>query len=101
MGKRDKAGTARSTVLVDNERVRATEWRFAERDDNTGWHRHEYDYVVVPLTDGPLTIHEPGGERRIIELKFGQPYFRSRGVEHDVASDSDTEIVFFEIELLL
>ena len=40
-------GTARPTVQIDNDRVRVTEWRFAKRGDNTGWHRHEYDYVVI------------------------------------------------------
>ena len=46
---------ARSTVLIDNERVRVTEWRFAPRAA-TGYHRHEYDYVVVPLTTGKLLL---------------------------------------------
>ena len=37
---------ATPTVFIDNERVRVTEWRFAP-GAATGWHRHEYDYVVV------------------------------------------------------
>ena len=37
------------TVQVDNDRVRVTEWRFAP-GTATGWHRHEFDYVVVPMT---------------------------------------------------
>ena len=39
---------AKPTVFIDNERVRVTEWRFAP-GAATGWHRHEYDYVVVPM----------------------------------------------------
>ena len=35
-----KPGTAKPTVFIDNERTRVTEWRFAKRGDNTGWHRH-------------------------------------------------------------
>jgi hypothetical protein len=42
------------TVKVDNARVRVTEWRFAP-GARTGHHRHEYPYVVVPLTTGSLT----------------------------------------------
>lgn len=49
-------GTARPTVIVDNDRTRVTEWRFPRRGDNTGWHRHAYDYVVVPLFDGVLGL---------------------------------------------
>ncbi len=46
---------ATSKVFIDNERVRVTEWRFAP-GAATGWHRHEYDYVVVPMLDGKLRI---------------------------------------------
>ena len=50
-------GKAVSTVLIENERTRVTEWRFKKYGDNTGWHRHEYDYIVVPLFDGQLEIN--------------------------------------------
>lgn len=49
-------GTATPTLLIENDRVRVTEWRFAARGDNTGWHRHAYDYVVIPQFDGVLEI---------------------------------------------
>ena len=58
------------TVFIDNERVRVTEWRFAP-GAATGWHRHEMDYVVVPMADGVLELVEPGGERRRAELEAG------------------------------
>ncbi|HCG30209.1 MAG TPA: cupin, partial [Chloroflexi bacterium] len=40
-----------ATRQIENERVIVTEWRFAP-GAHTGWHRHEYDYVVVPMTTG-------------------------------------------------
>lgn len=95
-----KPATARGTVLIENARTRVTEWRFAARGDNTGWHRHECDYVVVPLFDGSLELLEPGGVRRLAELKHGMPYFRERGVEHDVVNANDFECAFVEIEFL-
>ena len=48
---------ATPTVQVDNERVKVTEWRFAPGAE-TGWHRHAYDYVVVPLTTGKLQLND-------------------------------------------
>ena len=39
------------TLQIDNDRVRVIEWRFPP-GASTGWHRHEYDYVVVPMTTG-------------------------------------------------
>jgi quercetin dioxygenase-like cupin family protein len=95
-----KPGTAKPTVFIDNERTRVTEWRFAGRGDNTGWHRHEYDYVVVPLFDGVLEIETEGGKRTTAELKNGVPYFREVGVEHDVINANAFECAFVEIEFL-
>lgn len=88
---------ATSTVRIDNDRVRVTEWRFAP-GAATGWHRHEYDYVIVPLTTGRLRLREPEGER-ISELTVGDPYFRTAGVEHDVVNANDFEFAFVETEL--
>jgi len=85
------------TQFIDNERTRVTEWRFAP-GAATGFHRHGYDYVVVPMLDGRLKIVE-GGEERIVELKKGVPYFRPVGVEHDVINANDYEYAFVEIEM--
>ncbi len=90
-------GRATPTVLIDNDRVRVTRWRFAP-GAATGWHRHEYDYVIVPLTDGTLALVEPEGERDS-DLAIGAPYFREAGVEHDVVNANDHEFTFIEIEV--
>jgi quercetin dioxygenase-like cupin family protein len=93
-------GTATATVQIENERARVTEWRFANRGDNTGWHRHDYDYVVVPLFDGRLEIDLGNGERVTAQMQNGIPYYRELGVEHDVINANDFECAFVEIELL-
>jgi len=93
-------GSAAATIFIENPRTRVTEWRFRNRGDNTGWHRHEYDYVVVPLFDGTLEIETADGERIVAELKNGVPYFRELGVEHDVINGNDFECAFIEIEFL-
>ena len=85
------------TVQVDNDTVKVTEWRFAP-DAETGWHRHEYDYVVVPITDGRLRLETPNGEIEA-ELKLGQSYSRPVGIEHNVINASGQELVFVEIEV--
>jgi quercetin dioxygenase-like cupin family protein len=90
-------GSAKATTLIYNDRVIVTEYRF-QPGDNTGWHRHEHDYVIVPMMDGRLKISTEGGET-IAEMKKGVPYFRSEGVEHDVINATDGEYVFIEIEL--
>ena len=84
-------------MTIDNERVRVTEWRFAP-GAATGPHRHEYAYVVVPMTTGRLASTGPAGDA-VAELVTGVPYFRPAGVEHDVVNASRHEFVFVEIEI--
>lgn len=91
------SGTARATVIIDNERVIVTEYRFRP-GDNTGWHRHGHDYVIVPTTDGKVKLLTADGESSG-EMKQGVPYFRSEGVEHDVVNAGDADLAFIEIEL--
>ncbi len=93
-------GSATPTIMIDNDRVRVTEWRFKARGDNTGWHRHAYDYLVVPLFTGQLKIDLGDGDTIIAELTSGVPYYREMGVEHDVINANDFECAFVEIELL-
>ena len=91
------APRALSTVQVDNDAVRVTEWRFA-RGAATGHHRHEYAYVVVPMSTGRLAIETKDGVTTS-ELVTGQAYFRVAGAEHDVKNADAQEFVFVEIEL--
>ncbi len=88
---------ALATVIVDNDDVRVTEWRFAP-GTATGHHRHEFKYVVVPITTGTLVIRSADGEvdNNIIA---GSPYYREPGAEHNVVNMSEQEVVFIEIEM--
>ena len=86
------------TVLLDDARTIATEWRFPPGAE-TGWHKHGHDYVVVPMTTGKLLLEEPGGTSRTADLTTGKPYARGEGVEHNVVNANDYEFVFIEIEL--
>ena len=88
---------AQPTIQIDNARTRVTEWRFAP-GAATGHHRHAYDYVVVPLTTGMLTLIGPDGRETPAELAAGVPYFRNAGVEHNVINANAYEFVFIEVE---
>ena len=89
--------SAEPTVQIDNDTVRVTEWRFSP-GAATGYHRHEYEYVVVPMTTGKLLLDEPEG-KRFAQLHAGVPYTRPAGVEHDVINANDFPFVFIEIEI--
>jgi beta-alanine degradation protein BauB len=83
---------------MNNPQVRITEWQF-EPGAATGFHRHEFDYVVVPLVDGLLRLVAADGESTA-ELRKGVAYFRKAGVEHDVINAGDKPLAFVEVELL-
>lgn len=95
-----KPGSARPRLLLENDSVRVTEWNFPRRGDNTGWHHHKHDYLIVPMHDGILEINDGTGQLRRSELKAGAPYFRRSGVEHDVINANEFEYSFIEVELL-
>jgi len=88
---------AQSKTLEENERVIVTEWRFAPGAE-TGWHRHQHDYVVVCLTAGKLLAETASGNV-VTELRFGQTYARPAGVEHNIVNAGAGEFVFVEIEV--
>ncbi|MGK0273457.1 MAG: quercetin dioxygenase-like cupin family protein [Cocleimonas sp.] len=99
-----------ATKQLENDRVIITEWRFAPGAE-TGWHKHGYDYIVVPGLDGNLLLESSDDEitddvknshniiETLAELTAGQSYFKSIGVEHNVVNANDFEFHFVEIEL--
>lgn len=92
-----KRALAVPTRQQETDRAIVTEWRFPP-GGHTGWHRHAYDYIVVPITSGELAIWTGAQELRA-PLATGVSYGRAAGVEHDVINPNPFEFVFVEIEL--
>ncbi len=91
--------SASASTAVDDERIRVTTWTFERAGDATGWHVHEFDYVIVPVTGGSFAVTAPGGERREMTQEAGAPYMGSAGTEHDVVYAGEGPASFVEIEL--
>jgi len=90
---------ATATCQIKTEEVRVTRWDFTPGAE-TGWHRHGWLYVVVPVTDGKLMIELPDGETTTAKLKAGVAYSRPAGVEHNVVNAGDGVLAFIETEVL-
>jgi beta-alanine degradation protein BauB len=86
-----------ATVQDENEFTRVTEWRFAPGAE-TGWHIHEYAYVVVPMLDGVLRIENRNGEETTAQLSNGLGYSNEAGDDHNVINASDHDFHFIEVE---
>ncbi len=85
------------TIQVDNNRTRVSAWHFGP-GATTGYHTHEYDYIIIPLTTGQLGLTGPDGIEKLSKLVTGVSYFRLSGVEHDVRNANDYEFSFIEVE---
>ena len=59
--------------LIDNDRVRVTQYRFSPGSE-TKWHPHEWDYIVIPQTDGELLLVDAEGHEQNATLTQGVPY---------------------------
>ena len=90
---------AKANVLIDNDKVKVTEWSF-EVGDSTGHHIHEYNYIVVPMLDGELKIVDKDKNQTISKLSKGGVYYREKGVEHNVLNNNNIPYSFIEIELI-
>ena len=89
----------KSSVQIDNNRVRVTHWTLPVGDD-TGEHRREYQYVVVPLATGRMGITDSDGAESTAELSPGVCYYRESGAQHTVRNDGDDVLEFVEVEVL-
>ena len=90
--------TVNANLQIDNEDVRVTEYHFVP-DAETNFHKHEFDYVVVPLTDGELSLIGEKGEEIRAKLKRGLSYFRKAGIEHNVINVGKKDLIFIELEM--
>ena len=84
-------------VQIDNDRVLVTRWTLS-RGEDTGRHRHERDYVVVPLCDAQMTVTSDNGAVTTVDVQAGVAYFRQAGVEHTVGNEQDVLLDFVEVE---
>ncbi len=88
---------ATSKVLLENNLFKITRWEF-ESNQETGWHTHEMDYIVLPLKDGNLKIVSKDLKEEIVKVEIDKPYFKKAGVYHNVISHNLNFFSFLEIE---
>ena len=89
--------TAKPTYIIDNERVKVGDW-VMEPDTKIGQHVHEYDYLVIGVSVGELTIAMES-EDITFPVEPGVAVFGSAGDAHDVINKADGAVRFLEIDL--
>lgn len=87
-------------VQLENEFFRVTEWTI-QPGGVIPMHRHDYEYVVVPMVSDTMHVLQADGGVIIAKLIAGESYTRPAGSEHQVENRvSGSAIVFVEIERL-
>ncbi|UOR03449.1 cupin domain-containing protein [Leucobacter allii] len=87
-------------VQLENAFFRVTKWTI-EPGGAIPMHRHDVEYVVVPMVTGTMHVTNADGSEIVASLVAGESYTRSGGSEHRVENrGTDADIVFVEIERL-
>ena len=89
---------ATAVGLIDDTRVRVSRFEFGV-GEQTGWHVHEYDYVITAITDCHMQLEHTDGSVTHTTVLAGSAYRRDAGVEHNVINAGQEKMSFIEIEL--
>ena len=84
-------------VLLDNDQTRISLFEFSP-GDNTGWHKHEYHYGALYLTDAKLFHTRVDGSQFHSEHPAQEFKTHPIGVEHNVRNEADYIVKLLEIE---
>ena len=87
-----------ATLLIDDEKTRVTRFDFAPNEE-TGWHKHGYDYVITALTDCHMWLEHTDGRVTEAHVAAGEAYRRTAGIHHNVINASEQIMRFIEVEL--
>lgn len=90
---------ATGETQIDTGSLRVTRWDI-EPGGAIPLHRHEHEYVVVPLVDATLHVVDADGSEAAVELRVGRSYARPAGAHHTVANRGSAPLAFVEIERL-
>lgn len=91
------APLARHALLHEDARTRITQWVFVP-GDQTGWHRHEWDYVTVQQSGGALLLQGADGSETEVPYEEGRAMAWTAPIEHNAINISGREVRVLEIE---
>jgi quercetin dioxygenase-like cupin family protein len=89
----------RSTVVLENDRVRVKDVTFPPGVRDTGMHTHDVPHVGIILTAGSLVFTEAGKPVETAKYDAGSVGFREAHVTHQVANPGSAPMRVIEVEL--
>jgi quercetin dioxygenase-like cupin family protein len=93
-----RLGPIGDKVIFENDAVRI--WSFSVRPGGLKpMHRHELDYVIVPLSGGKVEITTIEGRSRIGEDRVGEVIWQDAGETHQLENLGDAPYRNILVEL--
>ena len=95
----DPEKLAHNEVILDNDMTRITFHRIRP-GEQSGWHRHEFDYVGYHFASSDLLVeYGSGGTGTMISQAGVATFYEAgEGFEHNVTNVGLTDMVALEIE---
>ncbi len=93
----DDRTAAPHVVLHEDEHSRIIHY-VIKPGEQTGWHTHQFDYVVVRVSKGTLTSYFADGTSKDFSYVPGTSTAYKAPVEHNAVNTGDTDIIGYEIE---
>lgn len=93
----DDRTAAPSEIVHEDDRSRIVKYTI-KPGEQTGWHTHELDYVVIYLSAGQLTSHFADGTSKVFSYEPGKSGSYSAPVEHNAVNTGQTDVIGYEIE---
>jgi quercetin dioxygenase-like cupin family protein len=88
---------AKHKILLEDDRMIVTHWVF-KPGEQTGWHRHELDYMPIQMSEGRLRFEFPDGSTKDVDYVPRTSSIVKAPLEHNAINVSDVEMVALEIE---
>jgi mannose-6-phosphate isomerase-like protein (cupin superfamily) len=92
----DRAIATYEVLLEDDDKI-VTHWVLGPRAQ-TGWHRHECDYMAIQLSHGKLLFELADGTTREIDYTPGASLMVQAPMEHNAINIGDVDVVALEVE---
>lgn len=93
----DDRTAAPHVVVHEDDRSRIIQYTL-KPGEQTGWHRHELDYVVIFKSAGELTSTFADGTTKTFSYEPGKSAAYTAPVEHNAVNTGDTDVTGYEIE---
>jgi beta-alanine degradation protein BauB len=85
-------------ILFENERVRIWSIKL-DPDQRQPWHKHDFPYVIVPMTEGKNIMYFEDGREKETNEKVGGVLWREAGAPHELLNVSDWQYRNILIEI--